>query len=354
MVIAAHPAHLSLASDAQAPIPTPILNALTEVNVGDHPGFEQDPWSRDVHQLFRHIFKRSDAELSFTSSGTGANILGLSTITAPGEAIICAETSHLYNDSAATVERVLGSRLIPAPTHGGKLTPKKLEPFFARKGDLHTPQIKVLSFAQPTEVGTLYTLGELRTLADFAQTKDCLIHIDGARLPLAVIGLGCSFSDITQASNCRALSLGGTKLGLLNADASICFPPLKQSLHFQRKQLLQLCSKSRYVAAQFLTLFGTNLWRELGKQALSSAQSVQIGLLQLGFEAPAFPVESNMVFVAVPPNRVKKMRKYAHFYVWDREKHLCRLVTHHGISTTKISQLMEQWQKELGLSTSIL
>ena len=109
-------------------------------------------------------------------NGTAANVLGLSLLLRPFEAVICAESSHLNVDECGAPERVLGSKLLPVPAPDGKLTPELVASRLERLGDEHRAQPRAVAIAQVTELGTCYTLGELRPRRVLPGQRPAAVH----------------------------------------------------------------------------------------------------------------------------------------------------------------------------------
>ena len=84
--------------------------------------------------------------------------------------MICSDVSHLICDESSSPETVAGVRLLSIPSdENGKLRLDLVEEKLDRLGDMHAAQPKMLSIAQPTEYGTVYTLDELRRISTLAR-----------------------------------------------------------------------------------------------------------------------------------------------------------------------------------------
>ena len=148
-----------------------------------------------------------------------------------------------------------------------------MKPSLTGFGFEHHAQPKVISVSNVTELGTVYTPDELRALADLAHSKGMLLHVDGARIANAAVGLGVSIADLTVHAGVDVLSLGGTKNGMLGGEAVVLLgEACTDALPYVRKQSAQLPSKMRFVAAQFLAMYGTDLWRRCATNANEMAR----------------------------------------------------------------------------------
>ena len=73
-----------------------------------------------------------------------------------------------------------------------------------RPNDEHAVKPGSVSLTQATELGTLYTLDELRALAELAHAGGLRVHVDGARFANAAAALGVSLPELVAppASTC--------------------------------------------------------------------------------------------------------------------------------------------------------
>jgi threonine aldolase len=250
-------------------------------------------------------------------NGTGANVVALSAICRAWESVICAETAHINTDECAAPEHIANVKLVPVATPDGKLTPQLVAPHLTGFGFEHHAQPRVISISQASEFGTVYTPPELRALADIAHEHGVLLHVDGARLANAAVGLGCSLAEITHAAGVDALSFGGTKNGMLAGEAVVLFgEAATTNLPYIRKQSAQLASKMRFVAAQFVAMYEGDLWRQCAGNANAMAARLAEGAAERGVRI-AQPVGANEVFAELPDERVPELRERFHFYDWQ-------------------------------------
>jgi threonine aldolase len=303
------------ASDNSATIHPAVLAAIARVNVGHTFGYGHDDYTLAVEARVAHAFA-PDASAFFVFNGTGANVLSLRAACRRFEGVICAQTAHLNVDECGAPEAIAGLKLLTVPGVDGKLTPELVESQITRVGDEHAVQPHIVSISQCTELGTLYSLEETRALADLAHSHDLLFHVDGARLSNAAAALGVSLGEVVRGVD--VLSFGGTKNGLLGAEAVVILSPrLAHDFLYIRKQSMQLASKMRFLAAQFDALLSDDLWlRSAGHaNAMASRLADRVG------DIPALtitrPVETNAVFAILPPAITASLRRDYPFYVWD-------------------------------------
>jgi threonine aldolase len=305
------------ASDNSATIHPAVLDAIARANVGHTFGYGHDDFTRRVEAKLAQHFD-GDARVFFVFNGTAANVLSLRAACRPWEAAICAETAHINVDECGAPEAIAGVKLLSVETRHGKLTPALAETMLARVGDEHAAQPRLITISQCTELGTVYTRSEIEAMARFAHAHDMLLHVDGARLSNAAAALDLPLRAITSDVGVDLLSFGGTKNGLLGAEAVVFLNrELADGFEYLRKQTLQLASKMRFLAAQFDALLTDELWLRCAAQANRMAATLADAVRDLPGLAITRPVQTNAVFATIPRDAVQALRRDFPFYVWD-------------------------------------
>jgi threonine aldolase len=308
------------ASDNAAGVHPAVLDAIAAANRGHAFGYGHDDWTRRAEELFRAQFGE-DAQVFLVWGGTAANVLSLRAACRPWEAAICADCAHLNVDEAGAPEAIAGVKLLTAQGEHGKLTPALVERMIVRVGDEHAVQPRVVSISQATELGTVYSVDEVSALAQLAHGSGLVVHMDGARLSNAAAALGCSLRALTADVGVDVLSFGGTKTGLVGAEAVVFVTAaLADGFQYLRKQSLQLASKMRFLAAQFEALLHDELWLRLAGHANAMAARLADAVRELPGVAISHPVESNAVFATVPPAAIPRLQERFDFYVWDEAR----------------------------------
>jgi len=256
-------------SDNHSGVHPEVLAAITATNDGHAHPYGDDPWTAAAHETLRgHLGEECD--IAFVWNGTGANCVSFAVACKPWESVICPTTAHINCDECGAPERVAGIKLVPVDTPDGKLTAEMIEGHLSVLGFEHAAQPRVISVSNVTELGTVYTPTELGVLADFAHTHGLLLHVDGARIANACAALGCSMRELVTDPGVDLFSLGGTKNGMLAGEAVVLLGDGRSDdLKFARKQLTQLASKQRFIAAQFSAMFAGDLWLRSATHATS-------------------------------------------------------------------------------------
>jgi threonine aldolase len=338
----------SFASDNNTPVHPLIMQAMTDANCGDYVSYGADPYTEQAETLLKKTFgKRAQPFLVFT--GTAANVLGLSAVLESYHSVIAPDTAHIHVDECGALENLTGAKLITVPTADGKLTSERVRPFLHALGVEHHAQPRAISITQPTELGTVYTTEEIRELADFAHHHGLILHMDGARLANAAAFLKASLKSMTADAGVDILSFGGTKNGMMFGESVIFFNPEHASaFKYRRKQGMQLGSKMRYLAAQFIGYLSNGLWLENAEKANAMARVLAQKALSLSGVELFQPVETNGVFVRLPRESIVPFQKESFFYVWDEEACEVRWMTAYDTSSDDIDGFIAIGEKILG------
>ena len=311
-------------SDNHSGISPEILQAIADANVDHALAYGDDEWCLRAEELFRHHFG-PQAKVYFVFNGTGANVLNIDAMCRSHHAVVCAETAHINVDECGAPQRVVGCRLLTVDTPDGKLTPELVRTRLHGFGFEHHSQPRAISISQPTELGTLYTLDEIRSLAVLAHEHGMYLHVDGARLANAAVALGCSFKAMTTDLGVDCLSFGGTKNGMLMGESAVLLnPALDVDMRYRRKQMTQLCSKMRFMAAQFEAYLNTGLWRRNAEHSNRMAQLLLSELQGIDGIRVMYPVQVNSVFVQLPAEVWRQLQQEYFFYDWDEVNDVVR------------------------------
>jgi threonine aldolase len=307
------------ASDNNAGAHPKVLEAIQRVNSGHAIGYGDDPYTRSAAETVAGRFG-PEARAFFVFTGTGANVLALDSLLSSHNAVVCSAVAHINTDECGAPERFTGSKLLPSDHEDGKLSPDVVDRALAGRGDQHRVQPAVLSLSQATELGTVYSLEEMRALTSAAHARRLRVHIDGARLSNAAACLGVSLAELTTDVGVDVVCLGGTKNGLLFGEAVVFLDPrLSEEFEFRRKQGMQLASKMRFVAAQFQAMYSGDLWLENASHANSMARRLAAAVGNIEGVEITRPVQTNAVFAGLPAPAARVLQKSWPFYFWDEE-----------------------------------
>lgn len=316
----------SFASDNNSGVHPRVMDAIIKANDNHAVGYGDDPWTAAATSKIQEVFGK-DASPFFVFNGTGANSVALQAITRPFNSILCAETAHIYVDECGAPARMTGCAIVPIPAADGKLTPELIRPHLRNFGVCHHSQPKAVYISQVSELGTIYTVEEVKAIADLLHSYDMYLHMDGARLANACEYLGCSMRQVTVEAGVDILSFGGTKNGMMMGEAVISFrPEISENLRYYRKQSAQLASKLRYLSAQFIPYLD-GLWLENARKANAAATRLAEALKRYPEIRFTQKIESNQLFFTIPAEPLKKLQEKYFFYMWNEAINEARLVT---------------------------
>ena len=311
------------ASDNYAGVHPELFEAMMAVNEGHEKAYGDDFVTGELTKVFKQHFG-SSAEVFPVFNGTGANVVALAAVLDRWEAVICAETAHINADEGGAPEKMAGIKLWTVPTPDGKLTPELIKPHLFDIGSVHRSQVAVISITQTTELGTLYSVTEVRALADFAHENNLVLHMDGARLSNAAAALDVSFKAFTTDAGVDLVSFGGTKIGALAAEAVVVLNSerLAKAIPFLRKTSMQLPSKMRFVSVQLMALLENDLAIRSARHANAMAKALDAGVRELaelsgGRVSVPNPTQANAVFPILPTEIIESLQEEYWFYLWD-------------------------------------
>ncbi|GAC1418786.1 MAG: low specificity L-threonine aldolase [Gemmatimonadaceae bacterium] len=317
----------AFASDNWAGVHPEVLDAMAAANAGHVPSYGIDPYTRDAVAGIATALG-GDPEVFLVFSGTAANVLCLQSMVRSHQAVICAETAHVYTGECGAAEKHIGCKLLSVPSPNGKIMVQGIREHLHHIGDEHHVQPRAISITQATEYGTVYTPQEIRVIADFAHANSLLLHMDGARIFNAAAYLNVPLKAITSEVGVDALSFGGTKNGLIAGEAVVFFKRvLADDFEFRRMQGMQLSSKMRFIAAQFIALLQDDLWRRSASHANRMAQLLAAELGGIKGATLTQPVQANEVFVTLPREVIPKLQREWPFHVWNEATAEARLIT---------------------------
>lgn len=305
------------ASDNYAGVHPEVLDALAAVNSDHEPAYGEDQVTGRLEEIIRGHF--GDTATVFpVFNGTGANVVALQSMARSWEAVVCAQSAHVNADEGGAPEKVAGLKLWTVPTPDGKLTPELIDVHAWGYGDVHRAQPKLLTVTQSTELGTLYTVDELRALAVHAKGLGMRVHLDGARISNAAAALGVPFRDFTTDVGVDMVSFGGTKNGTMGAEAVIVLDPeLADAVPFVRKSAMQLASKMRFISAQLVALLTDDLWLRSATHANAMAARLATAVEAIDGVQVTQRVQANAVFAILPPAVTERLQREFRFYTWD-------------------------------------
>ena len=293
---------IELRSDNTAAVVPEILAAVTATNEGSALAYGGDEVTAQLETVVREVFEHPTARVFPVTSGTAANALSLSSLCPPWGSVLCHESAHILNSECAATSMLGGGaaiRGIPGPDF--RMTADSLQEALdgIRWGDPHHSQPAALSFTQPTDMGTIYTLDDLAAVVAVGKTRGLRVHLDGARVANALVALDCSPADMTWRAGIDVLSLGATKNGALSAEAIVAFDDrAADELVYRTKRAGHVTSKMRFQSAQLIAYLTDGTWLRTAANSNARMADLSGALAKLGVEFANRP-DVNMLFAHV-------------------------------------------------------
>jgi threonine aldolase len=293
------------ASDNWSGVSPEVMEALQLANQLHHPSYgENDPMMQQAEKRFQEVFE-ADCKVFFVYNGTGANVLAVQHMLKSWQAVVAPHSAHLNEDEGGAPEKFTGGKILTVDCPDGKIRPDQVVPFLNSIGFQHHVQPKLISISQVTEMGTLYSLQEIKALTDYAHEHGMYLHMDGARIANAAVALDVSFSEMVSQTGVDVLSFGGTKNGLMFGEAVVFL---------------------RFITAQFLTYLEDDLWKRNATQANAMARLLADELQQIEGIKLSRAVEANGVFALMPEKLIPQLQKEYFFHIWNESQNEVRLM----------------------------
>jgi threonine aldolase len=351
------------ASDNYAGVHPAVLDAIGKVNDGHQTAYGEDSETLRFQEVVKELFG-PNSEGFPVFNGTGANVIALQAATQRWEAVICVESAHIHADEGGAPEKMAGLKLWTVPSPTGKLTVELAKSQLFDMGFVHRAQPGVISITQTTEMGTLYRPQEIKALADLAHEHGLLLHLDGARLSNAAAALGLSFADFTTKVGVDLVSMGGTKIGALAAEAVVVTDTssprgkdLAAAMPFLRKTSMQLASKMRFISCQLNALFEEGAKVALGNAKHANAMAAKLfdGITEIAKSHPVVSMpnraEANAVFPILPADVTAKLQESYRFYVWNQATGQVRLMCAFDTTESDVEGLLSRLRELLKASS---
>lgn len=341
----------SFASDNYSPVLPEIFSYLAKVVNLDHArAYGNDDFTKQSAEVIKKHLNLPTAEVHFVMTGTAANVLSVKQTLRSTQSLLVTNCSHLTTNETGAPEAFTQSKILNVNSIGGKIDLVDAQRIIDQEADIipHTPRPKMVSIAQATEYGTVYTLEELRAVSAFCKKNNLYLHLDLCRVYNAALFLQVEIAEIIQAASPDIFSLGGTKNGLLMAEAVVVIADeLKIDFDLLQKQSMQLYSKMRYISAQFIPFFENELWKKAAEQANETCSYLEQSLRQFDEITLTMPVETNQLFAVIPKKIVTQLQNLFPFYVWNTQTGEVRFVTSFDTTKEEVDELCSKIEEFL-------
>ncbi len=326
-------------SEIWARVDDRIMRALADTNREEITGcVGGDVHSKRVEEILQGYFK-DKIYTTFAINGTGANMLALKSMLDRYSSVICAPDTHINTNESGATEFTLGNKIFTCGNADGKLDCKSIEKTLVKiRRFKYLPRVVVLT--QPTELGVLYTVDEIRKICSLAHSEGMYVYIDGARLGNALAALDSDLTEMIESTDVDAFSIGGTKAGAMFGEV-VVFRREEHSRHldYLQKQSFQHFDKSTYLAVQLECLLENGIWLENARRNNKLAKVFEEKLLKKDIK-PYFPVDTNVVFLQLDKYTLNRLSTEFDLHYWDNELKLVRFVVYQDTAEEDIDRVI--------------
>ncbi|MBQ9579865.1 MAG: aminotransferase class I/II-fold pyridoxal phosphate-dependent enzyme [Lachnospiraceae bacterium] len=324
-----------------------ILTRIASINDEQIDGYGFDGYCDSAKSKIREACGLPDAEVEFMIGGTQTNMVAITATLRSFEGVIAAETGHIYVHECGAIEN-MGHKVISLPSHNGKLDPNEVKEymhkFYADETYPHMVMPKMVYISHPTELGSLYTLDELKALRSICDEYKMLLYVDGARLGY---GLNASNTDVTLknlAENVDMFYIGGTKVGALFGEALVIKDKnLIPNFFSIKKQSGAVLAKGWLLGLQFDTLFTDNLYNNISRHAIVMAEKLRQGFIDKGYRMYSDSY-TNQQFFILKKDKIEELKKKVSFAAWeeyDSDHRIVRFATSWATREEDVEELLK-------------
>jgi threonine aldolase len=326
-----------------------ILEALIRANHDTALGYGGDDWTAALQRRFSELFETA-VRVFPVATGTAANALALASLGPSWGIVYCSEVAHI-NTAEANATGFFGGGLKLATIDGehGRINPDFLAEALAgmAPGQTHRGQPSAVSLTQATDLGAVYTLDQIRAVAEVAKARGLRLHMDGARFANALARLCCSPADPTWRSGIDVISFGATKNGGALCDAIVVFAPdLADGLAIQLRRAGQVWSKMRFASAQLIAYVENGLWLDMARASNAIAARIAAGLSDTPGARLLAPVEANEIFLELPSVTMDRLAADG-FQFYRRSQSLARFVCRFDTTAAEADALVAALTRHL-------
>jgi threonine aldolase len=331
-----------------------ILDALIRANHGTALGYGADDYTAALQQRFSELFETA-VRVFPVATGTAANALALASLGPSWGNVYCSEVAHI-NTAEANATGFFGGglKLVPVAGDHGKIGAAALAETLAgiSPGQIHRGRPAAVSLTQATDLGAVYSLDEIRAVAEVAKARGLKLHMDGARFANATARLGCSPAEPTWRSGIDIMSFGATKNGGALCDAIVVFTPeIADIVAVQLRRAGQVWSKMRFASAQLIAYVENGLWLDMARASNAIAARIAAGLRDVPGVRLVAPVEVNEIFLELPSTTMDALETDG-FQFYRRTRSLARFVCRFDTTEAEADALVTALRRHLSAITA--
>ena len=323
-----------------------IMDMLVKTNLEQTPGYSEDAYCAEARERIKRVIDHPGSEVHFLVGGTLTNLTVISAALRTHQGAIAAVTGHISVHETGAIEAT-GHKVLTLPSPDGKINAAQVDAMvkahFADESFEHMVQPGLVYISQPSEVGTVYTLAELKAMREVCNKWNLYLYADGARMACALTAPGNDVTLHDLAELADAYTIGGAKMGALFGEAVVINNPvLNRDFRYIMKQKGGMFSKGRLLGIQFNEFFRDSLYFDLGVHANKLAEKLRAGFISHGFTF-AYPSTTNQSFPILPNELLEKIEKkysFSHWAGYDDTSSVVRFCTSWATPESSVDEFL--------------
>lgn len=290
-----------------------VLEKLIECQNEQNIGYGEDLHTLNAKRMIQEKIKNK-SDVYFLTGGTQTNMTVISHILKPYEAVIACETGHINVHETGAIEG-RGHKVLTHKSLNGKLDPLMVKEILIKHTDYHMVKPKMIYISNTTEIGSVYSLEELKALYKCAHDNDLYLFLDGARLASALAASDIDYPDYAKYTD--VFYIGGTKNGSYIGEAVVINnKDLAKEFQFSIKHSGAMLAKGFVASIPYEVLMEGDLYKEIGEKENECANYITKELKSLGFKFYSDSI-TNQIFVIVSNELKDYILKEYDFEIWD-------------------------------------
>lgn len=333
---------IDLYSDTQTR-PTPgMRDAMANAEVGDEQR-DEDPCTNRLCEMVAEMLGKEAAV--FMPSGTMCNQIAILVHCRPGDDIIADKSAHIINSEGGGPAVFSGTSIRPIDGVRGIFTAEQAEAAM-RKPRRHAPRTRMIEIEQTANSGggTIWPLEAVRAVGKLAQDNGLILHMDGARLPNAVVASGVAARDFAEPFDSLWIDLSkglGCPIGAVLAGSKDFILQAWQ----WKQRMGGAMRQSGVIAAAGVYALENNIDRMADDH--ENAQMFAEGVTNLpGIAVDMESVQTNMVFFDVSGTGMTAAEVHERLLkrgvrIGENDKYRMRVVTHLDVTRDQVAAAAE-------------
>ena len=317
-----------------------ILEALASFEGEQNNAYGLDHHSFHAKELILKTFNSKEGEVYFLAGGTQTNVLFISSVLKHYEGVISCDTGHINVHETAALEGQ-GYKIIQVQNKDGKLYKEDILNVLHTYQGEHMVKPRLVYISNSTEIGTIYTKEELKSLYQVCKDNDLVFFIDGARLGCALTSSKNDVELSLLGEVCDAFYVGGTKNGFLFGEALVINnKDLQKDYRYHIKNKGAMLAKGFVVGIEYEEMFKDGLYFDIARETNRVASLLYRGLKDLNLDVLEAP--TNQIFLTISTPLANKLIDRYGLELWEdkTDNKTIRFVTSFSTKEEDVNELL--------------